>query len=309
MQKELNSGNAKKVHRHCTNPSFIRETTSVLLRRLIYRINQHVWRKNEYAIQYRISAGKRLAIRSEARSVLTPLCKAIAYYTEWGNTKNQFVCWADIPYLAKAIGAAYIRDDAVMRCDPVYNALEMLEGMQAVLLVREYDKNTKHFKLSRVVVLPVFFKMFGFTDQETKKLLDNNKAVLEKNPKGTKLREKLWAPNVNDSTRAKIRGMAANTLKWQRKKFNGSEINDSQISASVLHLATAANHESFENKNRYFSDRSEWEDESIRLRSKFAPAEVYLIKQKLMHELGSLPDFEIEQAVDDELRKLLQLRS
>jgi hypothetical protein len=178
VQQTLSSGNTKKVHRHCTNPSFIRETTSVLLRRLIYRINQHVWRKNDHAIQYRISTGKRLAIRSEARDVLTPLCKAIACYTEWGETKNQFECWADIPQLAKTISAAYIRDDAVMRYDAVYNALEMLEGMQAVLLVRDYDKNIKRFKLSRVFVLPVFFKMFGFSDQETRKLLDNNQVVL-----------------------------------------------------------------------------------------------------------------------------------
>ena len=102
--------------------------------------------------------------------------------------------------------------------------------------------------------------------------------------------------------------MAANTLKWQRKKFNGSEINDSQISASVLHLATAANHESFENKNRYFSDRSDWLQESIQLRSKFSPADIYSLRIKLKREFSTLPDFEIEQAVDDELRKLQQLR-
>lgn len=309
MQQALSAGNTKKVHRHCTNPSFIRETTSVLLRRLIYHINQHVWRKNDHAIQYRISAGKRLAIRSEARDVLTPLCKAIAYYTEWGENKNQFECWADIPQLAKTISAAYIRDDAVMRYDAVYNALEMLEGMQAVLLVRDYDKNTKRFKLSRVFVLPVFFKMFGFTAQETKKLLDNNQAVLARNPKGVGLREKIWAPHVNDGTRAKIRGMAnAKKLAWLRKKFKESEINDSEVSASLSHLAAVANYESFENKNRYFSDRSDWQQESIQLRSKFSPADVYSIRIKLKREFGTLPDFEIEQAVDDELRKLQQLR-
>jgi hypothetical protein len=297
------------VHRHCTNPSFIRETTSVLLRRLIYRINQHVWRKNEHAVQYRISAGKRLAIRSEARDVLTPLCKAIAYYTEWGETKNQFECWADIPQLAKTISAAYIRDDAVMRYDAVYNALEMLEGMQAVLLVRDYDKNTKRFKLSRVFVLPVFFKMFGFSEQETKKLLDNNQVVLAKNPKGMELREKIWAPRVDETTRAKIRGMA-NTKKvtWLRKKFKASTASDSKLPAPLSHLAAAANHESFENKNRYFSERSDSQQESVRLRLNFSPADVYSIRIKIKREYGSVSDFDIEQAVDDELRKLQQLR-
>lgn len=216
----LNCAQGKKVHRHCTKPAFVRETTSVLLRRLLYRISQHVWRNNEHAVQYRISTGKRLAIRSEARDVLAPLCKAIAYYTEWGETKNQFECWADIPQLAKTINAAYVRDDAVMRYDVVYNALEMLEGMQAVLLVRDYDYNTKRNKLSRVFVLPVFFRMFGFSDQETRKLLDNNQSFLAKNPKGMERREKIWAPRVNDSTRAKIRGMAnAKKLACLRKQF------------------------------------------------------------------------------------------
>ena len=281
----------------------------MLLRRLLYRINQHAWRNNEYAIQYRISAGKRLAIRSEARDVLTPLCKAIAYYTEWGDTKNQFECWADIPQLAKTINAAYVRDDAVMRYDAVYNALEMLEGMQAVMLVRDYDKNTKRFKLSRVFVLPVFFRMFGFSDEETRRLLDNNQAFLAKNPKGVELREKLWAPRVNDSTRAKIRGMAnAKKLACLRKQFKASPINDSKVSASVIQLAATANHASFEGKSRFFSERSNQQQESMQLRAEFSPAEVYLLRIKLRRELDALEDFDIELALDQELRKLRQLR-
>lgn len=297
------------MHRHCTKPAFVRETTSVLLRRLLHRINQHVWRNNEHAVQYRISTGKRLAVRSEARDVLTPLCKAIAYYTEWGETKNQFECWADIPQLAKTINAAYVRDDAVMRYDVVYNALEMLEGMQAVLLVRDYDYNTKRNKLSRVFVLPVFFRMFGFSDQETRKLLDNNQAFLAKNPKGMELREKLWAPRVNDSTRAKIRGMAnAKKLACLRKQFKSSPINDSKVSASVLQLAASAKHETFEGKNRFFSERSDQQQQSMQLRAEFSPAEVYLLRIKLTREFGVLVNFDIEQALDQELRKLRQLR-
>lgn len=260
-------------------------------------------------MQYRISTGKRLAVRSEARDVLTPLCKAIAYYTEWGETKNQFECWADIPQLAKTINAAYVRDDAVMRYDVVYNALEMLEGMQAVLLVRDYDYNTKRNKLSRVFVLPVFFRMFGFSDQETRKLLDNNQAFLAKNPKGMELREKLWAPRVNDETRAKIRGMAnAKKLACLRKQFKAIPINDSKVSASVIKLAATAKHETFEDKSRFFSERSIQQQESMQLRAKFSPAEVYLLRIKLIRELGALGDADIEQSLDAELRKLRQLR-
>jgi hypothetical protein len=309
VQQALSCAQGKKVHRHCTKPAFVRATTSVLLRRLIYRINQHVWRNNEHAIQYRISAGKRLAIRSEARDVLTPLCKAIAYYTEWGDTKNQFECWADIPQLAKTINAAYVRDDAVMRYDAVYNALEMLEGMQAVLLIRDYDKNTKRYKLSRVFVLPVFFRMFGFSEQETRTLLDNNQAFFAKKPKDVEQREKFWAPRINDTTRAKIRGMAnAKKLACLRKQFKASSINDSKFSASVIQLAATASHDAFEGKNRFFSERSNLQQESMQLRAEFSPAEIYLLRIKLKGELSTLCDADIEQALDAELRKLRQLR-
>ncbi len=309
VQQALNCVHGKKVHRHCTKPAFVRETTSVLLRRLLYRINQHVWRNNEHAVQYRISTGKRLAIRSEARDVLAPLCKAIAYYTEWGETKNQFECWADIPQLAKTINAAYVRDDAVMRYDAVYNALAMLEGMQAVMLVRDYDKNTKRFKLSRVFVLPVFFRMFGFSDEETRKLLDNNQAFLAKNSKSVELREKIWAPRVHDNTRAKIRGMAnAKKLACLRKQFKVAPINDGKISASVIQLAATAKHDAFEGKSRFFSECSNLQHESMQLRAEFSPAEVYLLRIKLRRELGVLDDCDIEQALDQELRKLRQLR-
>lgn len=306
VQRTLAETNSKRIHRHC-DPSFIRETKNLLLRRLVYRIRMHNWRKNEHAIQYRISEGQRIAIRSEARETLTALCTAIAHYTEWGKTPNQFECWADAPYLAKVCNAAYVRDDSVMRYDVIYHALDILEGMQAVLVARDYDKNTKMWKLSRVFVLPAFFRMFGFSDKETKKMLIKNQAAMDKNPQGITVREKMWAAHLSDRTRASIRGRAnSRKIDYMRKKFAPGAMNDDSAAASVVHLAAAAaNHESFVDGSKYLNDDVEAIQSSWALRQKFSPADVYMLQRKFRAEFSSFPDDEIEQIVDDELRKML----
>ena len=211
----------QQTHMHCA-PKFLRTSSHVIVRRIHAAIEKHNWRDNPFAIEARLFAGQRLAIRSEARMTLKAVCKAIAYYTDYSPGTKQFECWANLPYLAKQVDAMYLVNDARVRYDTVYHALELLEKMQAVHLVKEYDRATKRNKLSRVFILPAFFRMFGFTDAEVRDLISANRKTMKKLP--TYELEKIshiWGRDrCSPTEKAQIRGKAAaKKINWIQKHY------------------------------------------------------------------------------------------
>lgn len=304
---------AVKIHRHCL-PSFVRTPKLILARRLFARIDRHNWRQNEYAIQARISNCHRVAIRSEKRETLHALCKALVFYTCFDpKSPRLFECWADIPFLAKQINAMYQVDHdgaEYVRYDTVLNALSELQSMEAILCVREYCHLTRRNKLSRVFLMPVFFRMFGFKDCETYELLKANRKVLELPADKLARTEQLWAKRVGNGVRAQIRSKAAKRrIEQAQRKFNGLPVaNDNDFMRGVVNeLRGASDHEAFE--KRFKTLQTEGIEKRTRLRMKFGVAEVYFLKEQLQKEFPGVDAEELESLLDTELIQKLRSKS
>lgn len=293
---------APRPHRHCL-PSFRRTSSHVIVRRLHASIENHNWRQNPFAIEMRIQKGQRQAIRSEARETLKPLCKALAFYVDYSaDSQYQFECWANVPYLAKQINAMYLVDDELVRYDTVLNALEMLEDMQAVHLVRDYDHATKRHKLMRVFLLPTFFRMFGFSDKETGKLIQANRLAMSKLPADQRsVLSLMWAGSgVSEQTKAMIRSQtAAKKIKWTRRKYKNKAANDHVAMALVKGAAIGATPDG---GGRHRAASSDEAMASARLRENLSQAEIWGIRGKIQAEYG-YSGLELECAVDNYLRQ------
>jgi len=280
-------------HMHCS-PSFLATSPHVIVRRLHAAIETHNWRQNPFANEARLFSGQRLAIRSEARITLKALCKAIAYFLDYIDGSKQFEVWANIPYLAKRIGAMYLVNDERIRYDVVYHALELLEAMQAVHLVRDYDHATKRFKLSRVFVLPAFFRMFGFTDKEVRSLIQANRATLAKLPAHELEKiSSIWVSRRCTATeKAKIRGAAAQKkINWTQKHYK-QPAND-PVNLSLINNLKGAVQATGQRTDFTTSKES---IQRARLRANISQAELFKLRQQLAEP--GMTAVDIELAVD-----------
>lgn len=291
-----------RPHRHCL-PNFRRTSSHVIVRRIHASIEGHNWRQNPFAIEMRIQKGQRTAIRSEARETLKPLCKALAFYTDYSaDSKYQFECWANVPYLAKQISAMYLVDDQHVRYDTVLNALELLEDMQAIHLVRDYDHATKRHKLMRVFLLPTFFRMFGFNDKEIGKLIEANRLAMSKLPADQRsIMSHMWAgTGVSENTKAMIRSQTASKkIKWTRRKYKNKAANDPVALALVQAAAMKATPDG---GGRHKAQASDASMASARLRENISQAEIWKIRGSIQAAHG-YSGAELELAVDNYLRQ------
>lgn len=278
---------------HC-HPAFLRTSPHVIVRRIHASIENHNWRQNSFAVEARLFSGKRLAIRSEARMTLKAVCKAIAFYVNYAPGTNQFECWANIPFLAKQIGAMYLVDDERVRYDTVYHALELLESMQAAHLVREYDRATKRNKLSRVFILPAFFRMFGFSDAEVRDLVRANKSSLAKLPEHELEKiSHIWGRNQCSPTeKAQIRGKAAaKKINWTQKHYQQAG-NDHTHLELIQGLGKAVRVES----SRPVMKSSDESTRRARLRDGLSQAEIWRLKSQL--EAPGMTAADVDTALD-----------
>ncbi len=285
-------------HMYC-KPAFNRTSDFPLVRRAHAAIEKHDWRKNEYAIEARIAANQRLAIRSESRMTLKAVAKALVYYCCYRRGNNQFEVWADIPYLAKKIGAMYLVNDQRVRYDTVYNALEQLERMGVVMIARDYDKSTKRFKKSRIFVMPNFFRMFGLTDKEVAKLIAANQKYYEQQDNDVKSKmSALWGRNkLAESTKATIRGLAnKRRLEWMRIKYKA--IND-QVNTPVVREIT---NPALQTQRPAANDIPE----RVRLRQDLPNAEEWKLQFEISRQNPHFTSEQVQIAIDDLLRKRLK---
>ncbi|MFT5179078.1 MAG: hypothetical protein ACI90R_002129 [Alteromonas macleodii] len=300
-----------KVHRHCL-PTFVRSPKLILARRIFARIDRHNWRQNEYAIQSRLSNCRRVAIRSEKRETLHAICKALVFYTCFDpKSPHQFECWADIPFLAKQINAMYQVENSgyeYVRYDSVLNALKELESMEAVLCVREYCHISKRNKLSRVFLMPVFFRMFGFKDTETFELLKANKKAMQL-PEDKRVRtEQLWAKRIGNGVRAQIRSKAAKRrIDQARRQFSGLPVaNDNDILSGVVkEMRDVTGHESFKGKLDLKPSKVDQFSDRETLRKFFSVGDLHFVRSKLVKDFPDVDGESLEMFIDDELRQLL----
>jgi len=283
----------RPVHMHCM-PAFIRTSPHIIVRRLHAAIENHNWRQNSYAVEARLFSGKRLAIRSEARMTLKAVCKAIAFYVNYAPDSNQFECWANVPHLAKQVGAMYLVDDERVRYDTIYHALELLESMQAVHIVREYDRATKRNKLNRVFILPAFFRMFGFSDNEVRELVRTNKKMQDKLPVHELEKiSHIWGRNrCSPTEKAQIRGKAAaKKINWTQKHYQKAE-NDHTNLELIRGLGKAVKVES----SRPSMSVSDESVRRARLRDGLSQVELWKLKSQL--EAPGMTPADVDTALD-----------
>lgn len=288
-------------HMYC-EPAFNRTSEFPLVRRAHAAIEKHDWRKNEYAIESRIASNQRLAIRSEARMTMKAVAKAIVYYCCYRRGDNQFEVWADIPYLAKKIGAMYLVNDQRVRYDTVYNALSQFERMGALMLARDYDKSTKRFKKSRIFVMPSFFRMFGLTDKEVAKLIAGNQKHFDKQDSDIKSKmSALWGRNkLAESTKATIRGLAnKRRLEWMRIKYKA--LND-EVNAPLVREITNPGVQTQRPAANDIPER-------VRLRANLSKAEEWMLEVAISRANPTLTPDQVQEAIDNKLRERRPLKN
>lgn len=188
-------------HRHCTPEYNKHYVNTPIIKRLGAIINKFDWHKCKPIMDLRRSGGsilmkvssqgakrfktlmpRRLKIRAEREETLTCLIKAIVNNVEYSpDARYIYECMLSIEELAKEIGQLHeykagYDDNGKYRhgrkaYDPVLGALEDLEASKMILVVREFDKETKQYKASRLFLTPTFFQSLGLTAKETKKMI------------------------------------------------------------------------------------------------------------------------------------------
>ena len=146
-------------------------------------------------IRYRDIAPRRLSIRKERLEVLNSLLPLMLKYTNFDPDLNYlFECNRSIEQLAKELGmlnlypAAYDTNDinttkyyhGRQSCDPVRGALDDLEASNLIIVVREFDKQTSKYKMSRLFIRPSLFEALGLSISELNSRLEQHKKHLRK---------------------------------------------------------------------------------------------------------------------------------
>ncbi|MBO9492210.1 hypothetical protein J7384_17750 [Endozoicomonas sp. G2_1] len=156
---------------------------------------------------------RRLSIRSEREETLNELLKAIFNTVEYSSEANHVLeCMASVEELAKMIGQlhqyepGYDGENGQYRhgrksYDPVLGALHDLEAAKLILVVREFDKEAKQYKASRVFLCPLLFKELGLSGSDTKKLVSTKQRYDAKRKKVYKRSRPLTdnMANINNS--------------------------------------------------------------------------------------------------------------
>ncbi len=177
---------------------------------------------------FRFLPARRKSIRTEREETLRFLTLAIMNNVEYSYGATYLhECMLSIQELAQAIGQLhkyekdYTKDGKYrhgrVSYDPVLGAIDDLEAAGLILVVREFDHDSKQYKASRIFLTPLMFQSLGMTGKDTKKLMDAHKKY---NHKHSKPKFRRSRPLTSKMANINSKGLISQ-LNYHRRWFNG----------------------------------------------------------------------------------------
>ena len=332
--QDLNSniafdGAMNSIHRR-NAPSFTRDMVdNVMAKRLDAILTTHSWSKNRYMrklreegktlvrkmvdgkpVKTKVIPPRRVSIRSEREETLNALVRAMIYVTDYDpDAPFLFEVKASVEELATMIGqihyyeAGYDGENGQYRhgrvaYDCVLGAVEDMAASTLILAVYEFDKKAKQYKAMRIFLRPEFFKSFGLSMKDTKKMIEAARKWRKK--KGIKVvnkaKERRKAETIRLSSHERISGLdrpsLKNLLARFRREFTEQEKEVDQVRDAETRVKNALNQSAKEHK-------TDTTKESIRLEynaltAQLAPTDVYTARKEIQRLYPSLNPFSDE---------------
>lgn len=248
-------------------------------------------------------APRRASIRLEREQTLDALVRAMIYRANYDpDAPYLFEVKASMEELAKMIGQlhqyepGYDGNNGQYRhgrkaCDPVHAAADDLEAAEMIVVVREFDQETKTNKAKRIFLRPNFFKGFGLTMDDTRSMLSMAKRWQERNglikTAKQKRQDELLRQTESDRIASLDRPSLRNLLARIRREFTGENKHTKSVMAAHQRLKEAE-------KRATKSTRSESESRLITLQAQLPPSVVIRAKWAIRdkHGLSAGPEFD-----------------
>jgi len=296
-----------------------------IARRLDALLSGHVWSKNRFIRKLRKEGGeikrrklsdgtwktktippRRLSIRLEREQTLDALTRAMIYRADYDpDAPYLFEVKASVEELAGMIGQlheyapAYDGEAGQYRhgrkaCDPVHAAIDDFEAADMLVVVREFDAENKTYKAKRLFFKPNFFKGFGLSMDDTRKMLAASRKWQEKNGQlksaKQKRRDEFVRLAESDRVASLDRHSLRNMLARFKREFTGANKHTKREMDAHHRLKQAVKKAHAEERD----DRSETEIKLRKVMQLIPPSSVHIAKQKIKqeHNLTSGPEFD-----------------
>lgn len=160
------------------------------LLQMYHRFKKHDHQRNNLLIALRERKKMRLNIRSERHEMYCAFDLAILNYLDIDNFGiGLFEITCSVEMLAKTINIYRIDKSGHARYDTLLNAINDYEKTKQIIVYREFDKEKKVYKPSRIWLTVEFFKERGYSEEDLRKLLKSREQYLYKKNIFNKTRE------------------------------------------------------------------------------------------------------------------------
>lgn len=182
----------------------------------------------------------RITIRSERRETYDALASAIFVNCDYNPDSDYlFEVMVSVEELAKQVGQLHVYESGRKSYDPVLHALLDWEKAKLIVIDRDKDPETKQWKAMRIWITAEFFKEFGFTVPEVRKMLTDYRRWMEKHGVRETNKER-YAKHILRLTKANIANLDnKHSLKNLLKKIKRLIIGDEELNREKAHIEQA----------------------------------------------------------------------
>ncbi|OCH60908.1 hypothetical protein A6D98_09925 [Aliivibrio fischeri] len=320
-------------------PSFeLPMVNHAIARRLDAVLSAHNWNKNRFMRKMRIEGKvinrqklkdgtwktktlppRRASIRIEREQTLDALTRAMIYRADYDpDAPFLFEVKSSVEELARMIGQlheyapGYDGENGKYRhgrlaCDPVHGAIEDMEAADLIVVVREFDSESKTNKAKRIFFKPNLFKSFGLTMEDTRKMLSAARKWQEKHGLLHSAKKKRQAEVLRQCESDRIatldRHSLRNLLGRLKREFTGANKHTKQVMDTHHRIKEAVKKVSSTK-----DDRSTTDIELRNIAMQLPPIQVMTAKNKVKEELGltRAPDVGVNAQFDSLLLATLK---
>lgn len=340
MDEPLNSWTDEREHWRRYEPCFdVPMPNHPIARRLDAILSEHSWSRNRFMRKLRLLGAtvqcykrkdgswktknippRRLSIRSEREQTLHALSRAMIFRADYDpDAPFLFEVKANVEELAKMIGQlhqyqpGYDGAEGQYRhgrtaYDPVLGALEDMEAADLIVLVREFDSQTKTHKAMRIFFKPNFFRGFGLTMEDTRTMLSRVRKWRVKNDLEKSAQKKRQSEYIRQKEQQRLATLERPSLRNMLARYKREFLGENKASKR-----TANTNEHFNQAQKNAKRSSPTHDDSLRVElyslvSQMPTAIVYDARKKIAQSLGltKAPNYEANPEADRLLVEMLR---
>lgn len=254
---------------------------------------------NDGSWKTKVIPPRRASIRLEREQTLDSLVRAMIYRADYSpDSEYLFEIKASVEDLAKMIGQLHEYEPGYdgqggqyrhgrKSCDPVHGAIDDMEAAEMIVVVREFDQESKTNKAKRVFLRPNFFRGFGLSMDDTRKMMSQARKWQEKHglikTAKQKRQSELLRQAESDRIASLDRPSLRNLLARIKREFTGENKHTKRVMDAHHRLKEAEKRAS---ERRNTPKRSDTESRLIQLQSQIPPVYVYEAKAKIKAEYG-----------------------